>query len=108
MRLLLDPCRRRSSFDPPREGMQTGSSMSECPFFRPVLMSGEQVLSGYCTIPDRAHFGLDFSAPSFSTCLGRGHSDCPFYADEMARRPKGRGSRRPRNTRNPPAAASAL
>jgi hypothetical protein len=107
MRLLLDPFCRRSSFDPPREGVETENRMSECPFFRPVLMSGERVLSGYCTIPDRAHFGLDFSPPSFSTCLGRGYCDCPFYVDEMARRPGPRGARRDRKTRTPPAAASA-
>ena len=62
--------------------------MSACPLFRAVLMSGGRVLSGYCSVPDRTHFGLDFSPPSFSTCLERGHADCPFYVDEIARRPK--------------------
>ncbi|OGP82442.1 MAG: hypothetical protein A2Y95_07310 [Deltaproteobacteria bacterium RBG_13_65_10] len=53
-----------------------------CPFFRPVLVRNNEVVSGYCTVPDLTRFGLDFSPPPLDACLRKEHKQCPFYCDQ--------------------------
>jgi hypothetical protein len=54
-----------------------------CPFFRPALFQDGEVVSGYCTVPDLSHYGLNFSPPPLDACLRQDYKLCPFYCDQM-------------------------